>query len=325
MNFGFYVFGTPNGYNQYPADGNSTAFQEFSQSATAESQMTVKRSGQLVYYVYVQKLTEKSANFLGFCLVFNGVYCGNPKKLFRLFSRAYFDVELKGEFLRFDKAGSNYAIGKFAEKLLEVERIKTFFKHNIENDSIYNFVNLPSSFKFGGGKKTISIQETGADILGAIAEYEVVHIANNEKAVSELERTKKMLTDLWAEQHALQQSFNKLLAKKKQYRIVLVLCLILIGCGAGLVAFNKNLQSRDSQISGLNTEIVQKNIEIENLKNDVAQLETDKQKLVIEKVALRISVSKLNTIKTKLTATVNQLRSVIYENTRQAAAQELQD
>jgi len=314
MNFSFYIFGTPSGYNQYPADSNSTVFQEFLQNKTTESQLTIKRSGQLIFYVYVRRLQEKSSNILGFSLVLNGVYCRNPRKLFELFDRAYINIQLKGEFLKFDKGKSNYIISKFAEKSLEIERIKNFFKNNLEYDFIDDFTNLSSSFKFGNGNKTISIKENDVDILATIAEYEVVHISNNEKSLSELERAQRMLTNLWAEKDALQQKFNKLLAKKKQYSVVIALCFILIGCGAGLFVVNINLQSKDSRIINLNEQIKQKNIDIKNLDSLVARLQTEKQKLAHEKRILQDKNFGLTNKNIKLTITINQLESVINEN-----------
>lgn len=313
MNFSFYILGAPNGYNQYPADNNSTAFQEFIQTNTTESQLTVKRSGQLVYYVYMRRLQEKSSNFLGFCLVFNGVYCRKSKKLFELFDRAYFDVQLKGEFLKFDKGKSNYIISKFVEKSLEIERIKTFFKNNLEHDFIHDFTNLSPSFKLGNGHKTISIKENDIYILATISEYEIVHISNNEKSLSELERTQKMLTDLYAEKHTLQQNFNKLLAKKKQYSIIIALCFILISSGTGLFVFNINLQSKESRINNLIKEITQKRVDVKNLENEVTQLRTEKQKLTSEKRTLQDNIFKLTHRNIELITKIDQLNSIIYD------------
>ena len=39
MNFSLYVIGTPNGYDQYPLDSNSSKFQEILTSCNSESQL----------------------------------------------------------------------------------------------------------------------------------------------------------------------------------------------------------------------------------------------------------------------------------------------
>jgi hypothetical protein len=314
MNFGFYILGTPNGYNQYPADNNSTSYRDYIQSNSAESQMTVKRSGQLVHYLYMKKIQESSSDFLGFCLVFNGVYCYNPKQLFELFNRVFLDVQSEGEFIKYKIGKSNFIVSKFVEKVPEIERIKDIFKDSIENELIYDFRKLPLSFKFGNGHKSISINDTISDILAAIAEYEVVHINSNEKSSSELERTQKMLTDLWAEKRKLQQNYNMLLAKKRQYGIVIVLCITLIGFGMGLLAYNKNLQSRDTQIVNLKKEIKQKEENVKSLSNDVDRLRTQTRKLISEKTKLQITVSELNTSNLKLSTKIDQLNTLLEDS-----------
>jgi hypothetical protein len=311
MNFNFYILGTPNSYNQYPADNNSTVFQEFAQSNTTESQLTVKRSGQLIYYVYMRRLQEKSSNFLGFCLVFNGIYCRNPKKFFNLFDRAFYDTQLKGQFVKFNKGNAIYIIDKFAEKPLEYKRLEMFFKSNLESDSTYDFTNLPSAFEFGSGSKTISVKENDIDILNAIAEFEVVHISNSEKTLSELERTQKILTDLYAEKQKLEQDYNKLVSQKKQYKVVLLLCLIVIGCTVGLFAFNKIIQTKDSQISNLNSKIDQQQIEIKKLKVNVKQLQVEHTSLTNKNTRLTYEVSQLSNQNSELTEKNEQLYSEI--------------
>jgi len=296
MNFSFYILGTPNGYNQFPADNNSTVFQEFAQNNRSESQLTVNRKGQLVYYTYMRQLQEKSGTYLGFCLGFNGVYCTNSKKLFALFDKAFTEVQMKGEILRFGKEKCSYTISKFAEKPIEIERIKTFFKNNLEHDFNRDFVTKPTSFKVGTGKKTISAKEYNRDILIAISEYDTVHIANNEKSLSEPERIHKMLTDLYAENQTLDTKYKKLLGQKKQYKIVISLCLVVIACILGLVIFNKNLQSRDSAIQSLKTDVSEKNRVISRQISNITQLQVVQQRLTKEISNLADTINQNNTV-----------------------------
>ena len=117
MNLDFYIYGTPSGYNQYPSDEKSILFQKFVKNSKTNTQYTIYRNGDLVYYAYMRRIAADNANsFLGFCVVFNSIYCRNTHKLFDLFDRAYNDVMLKGEFLRFDKSGKvTFVVEKFTE------------------------------------------------------------------------------------------------------------------------------------------------------------------------------------------------------------------
>ena len=189
MNFSFYIFGTPNGYNQYPADSNSALFQEFAKNNTDESQLTVYRKEQLVYYSYVRRLQEDSnSNYLGFCLTFNGVYCQDPKKLFDLFEKAFSEVQDKGELSCFDSEKCLYLVEKFSEKQFEIERIKKFFQQNLDSDFSCDFVPVPAAFKFGNNSKTISVNESDSEILATIADFDIVHISSNETLSANIAR-----------------------------------------------------------------------------------------------------------------------------------------
>jgi hypothetical protein len=267
----------------------------------------------LVYYVYLRRLQEKSSSYLGFCIIFNGIYCRNLKKLFDFFDRAFYDAQLKGELLQFEKGKCVYIISKFAEKPLEIERIKTFFKNGLESDFTRDFTNISPAFKVGNGDKTISVKENDIDILAAISKFDIVHISNNEKSLSELERTHKMLTDLYAEKQELSQKYNKLVAQKKQYKVVLFLCLIVIGCTIALFAFNKNLQSKDSQISSLNDEIIQKQDDIETLNANIVNLQIERESLTNEVSSLTNENSNLQSKNRSLQTDLKDKNKELYD------------
>ena len=279
-------------------------FQDFAQSNNTESQLTVYRKEQLIYYTYMRRLQEKTNNFLGFCAVFNGVYCREPQKLFALFDRAFDETLMKGELLKFEKGKCIYTIEKFAEKSFEIERIKTFFKNCLESNFTRDFIALPTSFKVGNGKNPnpVSVKESTNEIIAAIAEYDIVHIANNEKSLSELERTHKMLSELYAEKQNLDTKYSKLVSQKKQYKVVLLLCLVVIGCAIGLFTFNSNLKNRDSQIKDLKNQVQNQETDIENLNANIADLQIKNNTLTNEK-------SKLTNEKSKLTNDLQTMKS----------------
>ena len=72
MNFKLYIFGESSGYKQYPDDSNS--FKEYFKYQQSNSSLYIQRKADLVYYVYSQKIDKEKNSFLGFCIVFNGVY-----------------------------------------------------------------------------------------------------------------------------------------------------------------------------------------------------------------------------------------------------------
>jgi hypothetical protein len=311
MNFSFYIYGTPDGYNQYPADSNSIVLKEFEKNNNSESQLTIYRKGPLVYYAYMRKLQEKADNYLGFCLVFNGIYCNHPQKLFLLFDRAFDDLLMKGELLKFENGKIIYSVKIFAEKLTEIERILTYIKNDIESDLNRYFTVISPLFKVGNGSKTISARNSRIEILTEISEFDCVYITNNEKSLSELERTHKLLTDLYTEKQELDNKYNKLIVQKKQYKVVLFLCMIVIGCAIGLLAFSSSLKSRDSQIGDLNRELEKQKIDFENLNIIVDKLKMENKNIKNEKINLKLNLDEFSAINENLSYENEQLTTGI--------------
>jgi|GEM_PF-1985409 hypothetical protein len=288
MNLDFYIYGTPNGYNQYPADEKSQLLREFANNSTSEAQLVIHRKGHLVYYAYLRYISTSSfSKYLGFCLVFNDNYCKNTRKLFELFERAYNDVMLKAELLHFEYNGKViFTINKFIEKELEVQRIKNFFITNIENEFTKDFENLSPSFKVGNGIKTLSINNTNRTINSSFREYDSVYLLNKEKSDSELERVYKMYAQVSLEKQELSDNYNQLLGQKKQYKIVTILFLLLIAAGMGLYTFNSNLEEREYKISSLNNDLEIGNNTINSLNDSIKDLNLKKKQLFEEKMKL---------------------------------------
>lgn len=303
MNFEFCIFGNPNDYNQYPSNNKSRQLNEFAISNKTDSQMTILRDGQLVYYSFIRKVSTDNYNYIGFCLIFNGVYCRNSKKLFELFEKTYNDVLLKGELLRFEKNGKiSFIVNKFIEKEFEIERINDFFRIKISEEYNKDFASISSSFKIGNGEKKISIQNSNADIDAIIHQFDCVHIINNEKTISEMEHVYKICSKLENENQELNIKYKKLLGQKKQFKILVFLCFIISCCILCIVLFNKNIQSKESTIITLKN----KN---DNLNSENKTLIENNTSLNSQNIILIDKNVKLNDENKSLTIINSQLKS----------------
>jgi hypothetical protein len=151
MNFSFYLFGTPNNsYDQFPLDGNSELFKDFAQNRRSDSQLTIYRNEQLVYYTYVRELSMSPVSYFGVCLIFNGVYCHDMKRLFNLFVNTVdSEASIRGEILRSNKSGKmTFATDKFNNKQVEVESLRSLFQQKIDQMS-QDFPAFDQSFESG--------------------------------------------------------------------------------------------------------------------------------------------------------------------------------
>ena len=142
-----------------------------------------------------------------------------------------------------------------------------------------------------------------------IFEKETVSVSNDKESASELERMNQMCAKLETEKQDLNTKYKKLIERKKQYKVVMFLCLVVIGCVIGLFIFNKNLQSRDNQIANLNSKVSQQQTDIKNLNNNVEQLQTKQQELINEKNQLSSENEQLNAIISDRNYTIRGLQS----------------
>lgn len=302
MNFSLYVLGTPNGYDQYPLDTNSSKFQRVLTSCKTESQLSVFRTNQLIQYVYVRKVPSSNSLYLGFCLALTGVYCLNCHTLNDLFDAVFYDVLMKGELLRFQKDKYSYTVSKFADNADEIKRINKFFKTKLESELGKLFVIIPPTFRIGNGPYTLSLKETASDINDSISQHEVVHLVNDEKSVSELERTQKMLSDMYSKHQKLEAEYKKVLNQKKNFKLVAVLSLIVIACAVGFMLLYNLLNVRDSTINNLRSDIASKN-EI------IVEYKTENNTLLEEVDRYKNKISMLNQSVTRKNDSIARLKS----------------
>lgn len=95
MNASIYVFGKfNNGYSQFPDDYSSSIFETFHKHAKSVTQLSIHREGNLMYYGYIRKLEEK--NYIGFCIVLNGLMMSQINQLFALYENLITTLVTKG-------------------------------------------------------------------------------------------------------------------------------------------------------------------------------------------------------------------------------------
>lgn len=124
MNFDFYLFGTPDGYNQYPWDDKEVLFQSF-YDKTCLVQLTIYRKAELVYYAYVRNLNGKGNQYFGMAIVINGNYLNNLKDVFVFFDNLYKSIVNKGQLLSMDTRGIvGFRCSRFVDFPAEIESIE---------------------------------------------------------------------------------------------------------------------------------------------------------------------------------------------------------
>lgn len=266
MNYKFYVFGESSGYKQYPDD--SIDFKSWYRSQQANSLLTIQRKQDLIYYIYTQAIDKEKKSFIGFCLVFNGVYIKNAKKSFELFEKLYSETIMSGKLFRINPNGViGFATDSFASQTKEIERLNTLINDELIRYGRSFFATLPTSYRTGEGGQNFTMTDGVKVLAQAINVYDYITISND-NTNGDLDYVENMIQKLYTENVQIKKEYAQLNKKKKQYKVVATLFIIVVLCCIGLLFFYREVTGKTQHIQELEKEIT--------IKNDSLLLQTNK-------------------------------------------------
>ena len=339
MNSTIYIFGDFGyGCNQYPNDYTAEIFSKFHKRSQANTQLTIHRDDNMMYYGYIRKLHNRE-QYIGICIVLNGSMFRGVKTLFNRFENYITDIVVRGQIIEFSNDGNLISkVTKLYECQNEIERITKFIQNDIETLTTQKLP--PTNLSIGKNEsKSFVIDDKAESILEATYNYGYtyiykdtgyntdsltsysgkLHALNKEKtaALQTIDKQKQEISDL----------------KKKQKNYKLVIWLILIIC-VGCIIFIRKINNRDDTIRGLRSKnaeqeqtIISRNNEIEVLRDTIysrnikiQSLKTDKQNLEHKRDSLlksnRTLTTEKNTLlndKNNLTTKLNRTESTLKE------------
>ena len=281
MNASVYLFGEFNsGYSQYPDDYASSIFQKFSANAKSTTQIAIHRDGNLVYYGYIRKLQQ--GRYIGLCVVLNGLILKRIDGLFSLFDNTISNLVTNGKLIHFNEQGD---LVTCVEKLYlnqeEIDLLTESLRAGFKRFEAYS-ATLPA-VSYGTSKdscKDFVVDDEQEKIIkpSYTNGYTYVYKSkgsntaqlNSYKGV--LSRSYKEKQELAAKLDALEKEHAKTLKQKKQFKYVIIMFVILLGCAIGLFALNDNLNLTRDALSNANDTICMqkdslyvKSVEISNL------------------------------------------------------------
>lgn len=281
MNATVYLFGEFNsGYTQYPDDYTSAIFNQFHKNAKSTTQIAIHRDGNLIYYGYIRKLEQE--RYIGLCVVLNGLLLTRIDGLFSLFENTISGLVTKGLLIHFNEQGD---IVTKVEKLYlnkeEVGLLNESLRAGF-NRFVGNITTLPA-ISFGTPKDSIKNFIVDDDLNEIIKSsytngYTFIYKSKGFNT-AQINSYKGVLTRVNNEKKELQEKLDKLqnehaktLRQKKQFKFVLTLFVVLLGCAIGLFSLNDNLNitrnallSANDSISILHDSLSNQVIRISNL------------------------------------------------------------
>jgi len=294
VNSYIYIFGDfANNYTQYPDDYARQICQIFHKKATAESQIIVHRDNNLMYYGYIRKLSADS-QYIGFCVLLNGVMFTQIGRLFPVFENAVTDLVARGEIIAFNEKGDIVSKAvDLKDNREEIVRITSIMRNDVSG--LEDCTKQLPPVSYGISKDCInyfSIGDNNDDIVDAACKSGYTYIFKDKDCDTELmsgyksiiKKLHKEKTDILGDYNALRISYDKLNKQKKQYKKVVILCLLTVFCGIGLFFLKNSLESTKNNLVKAQEDITQKagtidelNEKVENLQFSL-QIEQNKRK-----------------------------------------------
>lgn len=293
MNASVYLFGEFNsGYSQYPDDYASSIFQKFSANAKSTTQIAIHRDGNLVYYGYIRKLQQD--RYIGLCVVLNGLILKRIDGLFSLFENTISNLVTNGKLIHFNEQGD---LVTCVEKLYlnreEIDLLTESLRAGFKRFEAYS-APLPA-VSYGTSKdscKDFVVDDEQEEIIKSSYTNGYTYVYKSKgfntaqlysyKGV--LSRSYKEKQELAAKLDALEKEHAKTLKQKKQFKYVIIMFVILLGCAIGLFALNDNLNltrdalsSANDTISMQNDSLNVKSVEISNLHDANHELDVRRQ------------------------------------------------
>lgn len=311
VNCSIYIFGVlSDGYTQYPDNYAKNIFQNFFTQSTSKSQIAIHRDKELMYYGYIRKLDDES-RYIGFCVLINGLMFSNISNLFPLFENVTAEIVSRGNILGFNEHGDIVpTVGMLADKLQDVKTITSSIKNVIDGMEVYTKSLPPINYSISNTeKKFFGYNEHNDSIVDASCRYGYIYITKEKgcdtaslsgyKGV--IRKLNKEKSELASNLSNLKNQYDKLNKQKKQYRNVVLLCLIVALCGVGLFILKDTLNSTQQTLERSQTENVQKGKTILKQSSQISTLNDEinnlKYSLTIEEGRREEAETELNTLK----------------------------
>lgn len=257
MNSSIYLFGgLGKGYTQVPDDYTRDIFLKFCELAVAESQIIVHRDGNIMYYGYVRKL-DVSPQYIGFCIVVNGMMLQDLDGLFTIYENAV-GVSVAEGIIDVDESGRmEFVIDDLCSLQGGAERVFSMVQGDFQALEA-NLVALPP-VNYGMAQDAsvaFSSYDDKTSIFEASSKYGYTVVAKDSGFDAEnLDRYKGVIKRLYDERTALRNEYlglkgdyETLGKQKKQYKKVTILGSILLVCCMVLVSVFASFRSVKSSL-----------------------------------------------------------------------------
>lgn len=292
-----YYFGKDrDNYYQYPTDYTEDFFQKELINARNKAQIAIHRDGNLLFYSYIRQLDNKESK-IGISLATDFIFL-DYQDLFETLETFYSILAESGTIVRFVDSGQ-VTINPlpFSDEKVYLEELSKEIKAYISDVPKNKRRKLPVQ-DFSVSKddcKELSLEDANTEIALALESFSNVYISTTRLEIEKVTSWGAQIREKTERIQQLETENEKIKKQKKQYRLVLLLAFVLMGCVVGLIAFNNNIENLKTELKENENSITALRLNIEEKKATIAKLNStvDKQKSEIS--GLNTKVSELKT------------------------------
>lgn len=293
MNHSIYIFGKLGaGFTQYPDDYTKRIFQVPITKLQCVSQIVLYREGNLVYYTYYRKILGEGSfeQYIGFSVCFNSVFCTNVNDLFEIFEHCVADLAINGRIIEFSNDGDIISnTDSLYLQQVEINRLVSLISNEIDNISDKCFHKIPP-VNYGGEKNSIRvcpIDDAEKQIHILLKEIDTIIFQKNNNYNTSLFtgfalKLKELFSknkDLEKENSELKESNKILIRRKKQFRLVALLTVIILISLITLLILRNNIDTLRGEVAKNEVAILEKNDQIDSLNRTILILNDIVKKL----------------------------------------------
>lgn len=234
-----------------------------------------------MYYGYIRQL-DKYSQYIGFCVLLNGMMLTNVSNLFTVFENAIAEMVSRGDIIAFNEKGDIVSTtNSLANKLQEVNAVTAIIRNGIDGMKSYTKTLPPVNYSISNTEQKVFTYSAPNDTLvDASCKYAYTYVAKDKGCDTTslsgykgiIRKLHKEKDDLSFEYGKLKNQYNKLNEQKKQYRNVVILCAVVAVCGIGLFFLNDTLNSTQQTLEQSQSENVQKGETIQKLISNITVL-----------------------------------------------------
>lgn len=288
MQIDLHIFGYNEGtYWQIPSDGFKEMLRNLTRNISKGSFLIVYRQQTLIHYIYYRVFNSShSINSFAFVFTTNGLIIDNLTSVYKCLDMSMNRVITQGTILTLDKDGNiRYKFNNFGVNSELTTTLLLTVKNDIDNNLNSKGKYFKENFSGKNEKKELTINSSISVQHDAIINYQTVYLDATESG-SDIDYISLLIKKQHQEYSDLKTKYEVLNRKKKQYKYVVSLFLIVVLCLVGLYLFYNEVIHKNDQIVKLektilvkNDSISSKNKKIENLDNEVTSLNAKLERL----------------------------------------------